>query len=803
MSRLTFKVELQSPVLPGSGDGFGSIVDQDLIYDDLGLPYLPARRFKGLLRESAAEVLEMLSGAGIEGLGETELYSLFGSVDQAPALCLDNLYLPEYDETRQFLMNLMARGYSVPQYSVISCFSTIRHQTAIDENGIARTGSLRSFRVLDPDLLRSGDDLSAPAFSSPAEISRPDLKLLVLLGLAAANLRFIGSSRNRGLGAVNCRLADAHGQDLVSWSLRMLEKTLENGPAALEFRPDQATAPAPSLAGRPEGLSGPCARLDLDIHSLSGLIFTTDSADSNMVETYEYIPGGSILGAFAARFIKSFGLSAERAHQDEVFKSWFVDGSLCFGNAYLCPEEASVPAPYYLQTDKDGKATYNLFQEIPAEGAKRFNGYMCRPVGSQAEIVRPQKSIGFHLRRSSPGERLSGSSSEGGIFNYESLAAGQCFRASVSGPLAELRAFYGLFGQNGSAQEIRLGRSLHTQYGRARIIMGAPQEHRPAGLEVLAGQGEFILVCQSPAIVMNDFGFCEPSAKVLNAYLWERSQGALELVPDEEWAGSPVARGASILARSETRKAFVSHWHLPRPTQRAFAAGSCFKLRISDEGNPGQEAERLENALACMRELLEKGLGERCHEGYGQISLESVDSPVQLIHRGAAEEKASRIQGGTATATDLGRLVLSRLVERMLLNLLSRQAVHKGLDYCRKGSAAPLPSNSLLRRLESMLKAANSQDDFQASLKCLRNTAVEQLDERLYQGQSLHDWLKLGTAVYYAGLHQNLNYPKIKEMADLAGYDLSRAQEYSFYQRYWSVLLRTLMAFKKKPSPRQ
>ena len=44
----------------GSGQADVNI-DYDIIHDELGFPYFPARRFKGLLYESALEVTEMLT----------------------------------------------------------------------------------------------------------------------------------------------------------------------------------------------------------------------------------------------------------------------------------------------------------------------------------------------------------------------------------------------------------------------------------------------------------------------------------------------------------------------------------------------------------------------------------------------------------------------------------------------------------------------------------------------------------------------------------------------------------------------
>ena len=52
------KIELLSDLCTSAGDGQASIVDTEVCFDDFGLPFIPAKRLKGLLKESLIEVLE-------------------------------------------------------------------------------------------------------------------------------------------------------------------------------------------------------------------------------------------------------------------------------------------------------------------------------------------------------------------------------------------------------------------------------------------------------------------------------------------------------------------------------------------------------------------------------------------------------------------------------------------------------------------------------------------------------------------------------------------------------------------------
>lgn len=47
------KIELMSDLCAGSGYSFAGVIDSDVSYDEYGLPFLPARRLKGCMREAA------------------------------------------------------------------------------------------------------------------------------------------------------------------------------------------------------------------------------------------------------------------------------------------------------------------------------------------------------------------------------------------------------------------------------------------------------------------------------------------------------------------------------------------------------------------------------------------------------------------------------------------------------------------------------------------------------------------------------------------------------------------------------
>ena len=53
MKSYTIEIQLISDAIIGSGEGFGSLIDTDIVFDGLGVPFIPARRIKGCLRDAA------------------------------------------------------------------------------------------------------------------------------------------------------------------------------------------------------------------------------------------------------------------------------------------------------------------------------------------------------------------------------------------------------------------------------------------------------------------------------------------------------------------------------------------------------------------------------------------------------------------------------------------------------------------------------------------------------------------------------------------------------------------------------
>jgi len=208
MKNLKLKIELLSPALIGAAEGFGAVIDSDIVFDEYGIPYIPSKRIKGCLRDSATEVCEIFrqSGINIFDLSMDNdsfriVNSLFGKPgDETPCpIRIYSLFLSEHENLVNWI-DYMAK--QAPQYFnpevVRNYFTEIRQHTSIEKDGVAKKGSLRSVRVAEKGLIFEGE----------IELIDEREDFLMLLYFATINLCRFGTKRTRGFGKIRCRILE-------------------------------------------------------------------------------------------------------------------------------------------------------------------------------------------------------------------------------------------------------------------------------------------------------------------------------------------------------------------------------------------------------------------------------------------------------------------------------------------------------------------------------------------------------------------------------------------------------------------
>lgn len=208
MIRYQIRIQLLSETTFGRGDGVAGIIDREVEQDADGMPYLRGRTLKGLLCEEADNMIATISDESVQKQWLAVADRLFGqpgsTLDTQSAMHIGDACLPE-DFRR--VVSAAVELKQITQTEVVNSLTTVRRQTAIDEkSGIAAEGSLRSFRVI----------LRKQKFSANLLFhQQPIPEMLALLQVSALALRRTGSSRNRGLGHVQCQLLQ-NDQDITS-----------------------------------------------------------------------------------------------------------------------------------------------------------------------------------------------------------------------------------------------------------------------------------------------------------------------------------------------------------------------------------------------------------------------------------------------------------------------------------------------------------------------------------------------------------------------------------------------------------
>jgi CRISPR/Cas system CSM-associated protein Csm3 (group 7 of RAMP superfamily) len=215
MPTYTIELTLLTETTFGRGDGVAGLVDEEVQHDPQGFPYLAGRTLKGLLQECCADIFYTVgkigNGAVHDAVADSALF-LFGRPGALLAGGQAALHFGHATISPALREAVSVLGLSAQ--TVLEAFTTLRRQTQIDADGVAKEASLRTARVILRDTV----------FYAPLTFERqPSPHDLALLAACVAALRQVGSSRNRGSGWVQAKLL-ADGQAISTQQLDVFEK---------------------------------------------------------------------------------------------------------------------------------------------------------------------------------------------------------------------------------------------------------------------------------------------------------------------------------------------------------------------------------------------------------------------------------------------------------------------------------------------------------------------------------------------------------------------------------------------------
>ena len=175
MSTIKYEIEFFSNWHCGSGLAAGADVDALVIKDNNGLPYVPGRTLKGLLRDAATNL-------SVDKDTVNTIFGVPGDEDDHKTGCsfFGNVTLPHAE-----YQYIVKQGLAPHLYQTFA-------STRIDENGIAKDNTLRKIETVVPCKLE-GEILNVP-----------DGKEQIIEN-AMCFIKRMGTGRNRGYG--RCKIS--------------------------------------------------------------------------------------------------------------------------------------------------------------------------------------------------------------------------------------------------------------------------------------------------------------------------------------------------------------------------------------------------------------------------------------------------------------------------------------------------------------------------------------------------------------------------------------------------------------------
>ena len=533
MARITavLRIELQSDLCSGSGYSYAGIIDSDICYDDFGIPYIPAKRIRGCLRETLESCLYAKSYAGTAR-------DLFGAGGERTIsdLVIGNAFPENYDRLKsQIRQKRDAGGDAAVFYdaqSILGRFTHVLAQTRIRQDGTADDNSLRYTRVVNQ---YSPLESARTNLVFEAEVSCSEEYQEMLEDIAAAT-RHMGLKRNRGFGNVTCSLQNIRKQEKVE-----IAEAVPGGsedPRVIRYR----------------------------IHNLDPLMLSgTEEAVSRT-----YISGQSVLGAAAGKYLSQKSGDADTAE----FRDLFLNGTVQYSNAYPSDgHTAYFPAPLYINRRKKTKVYMNVIhrEEMPPEAGgnadpgdvpKRLKGEYLTWDRDSVAACEVNRDVVYHH---------SHHKEDGILYSMEVLQPDQIFEGTILLPGKYKALITSLL----TGSEYYFGKSRSSQYGRCRVkIVNAGEGTGYPGGESVGRGRHLVVTFLSDALFLSDCGeytvYYEEVAELVRRELGIRAaqEDTPEYLP-------------SILTTTAT--GYQGQWNLRRSADPAVAAGSYLVYRLADD----------------------------------------------------------------------------------------------------------------------------------------------------------------------------------------------------------------------------
>ena len=564
------KIILRSDLCAGSGYAYAGVIDSDICYDSFGLPYIPARRLKGCMKEAAQSILYSI----VDPEKIDQLFGVSGS-SASGLLSVGDAKIEAYEKLTGELEQIKEEGGSLASYieqqDILKQFTQVKAQTRIDKNGAAVDNSLRFTRVVNQYSPLNGEPLVFYAEVSLTDGTEELEKTLKQIVLAT---RSIGMHRNRGLGSVSCRI--------------IFDEKNQKAELLRDIKERKGTQ-----------------WVELSYLIKNNQMLMLGSNDDQASETL--IRGQRVLGALAAAYLAEKGRSA----QDQAFIDLFLAGKARFANLVPYKDgKVYYPAPLFLARLKTTKKIVNTqFHYVEIQGKKKLdksydpgNGgnqpkklkgkYVSIDRNNEVDITEVEQCMVYHHSH----YKKNADGIEGNLYVQLAVQKNQLYFGQID---VEER-YAELIKELLNKTTFRFGRSRTAQYGGCTLVQGV-NENREIGPVFSGKKGQTIMVA-----LLSDGIFQSMQGNEYTVYYEELQKAiASELGILEKQKESD--RFHSMIQTKEIN-GYNTMWNLHKQTVPAVAAGSVFVYEL------------MEDAVIDQRFI-----GERNLEGYGQIHIFCLD----------------------------------------------------------------------------------------------------------------------------------------------------------------------------------
>lgn len=474
--KIPYKVEFFTDWHCGSGLAAGADVDALVVKDRDGLPFIPGKTVKGLLREALEDIVRFRYSANEDMYRKymSWIRKYFGYFDGKPS---SDGSRSEMTKGTAFFANAELPepvGKAIVSDNLQSYLYRTLASTAIDEHGIAKDHSLRRIEVTVPCTLE-GYILSNHEDKDMVDLVKDGLKF-IKDGLKY--IRRLGQNRNRGLGRCLFSVIDKKEQE------EERQNRNHEGIKTLKFK---------------------CTLL-------SDVILNAKAATTGPNETLDFIPGSNFLGIVASQLYpldQTAEKSSEASKKQESRLSKeeaslvFHSGKVRFGDAHPSRDGIrglKVPASLFypkLSSPENELYVHHLIPENADMGTKQLKqcrkGFYAFSSGEQTykkgRLIKTSTS--FALK--SAYDRQQRRTKDEQLFGYQSLDKGITMYFSVEFDNDIESNIIGKV-EDALVKGNRIGRSRSAQYGLVRIesvgdkefieIEGEKQDGGKSGAEV-------------------------------------------------------------------------------------------------------------------------------------------------------------------------------------------------------------------------------------------------------------------------------------------------------------------------------